>query len=76
MTLTPRGRAHLLLREVHSASVAAAHAQFRHPQVGPRTRLEPGGAVIHVFDVHCDGGHGGEEGLVGGGAVEDILQQV
>lgn len=67
---------HLLLRQVDSASVAAAHAQFRHPQGGPGTGLEPGRAVVHVFDVHGDGGHGSEEGLVGGGAVEGVLERV
>lgn len=66
--------AHLLLREVDFASVAGAHAQFGHPQVGPQTRLEPRGPVVDVLHENRDGGHGREEGLVGGGAVEGVLE--
>ena len=65
-------RPHLLLRQVDSASVAAAHAQFGQTQAHLGARLEPRRAVVHVLHVHGDGGHGGEEGLVGGRAVERV----
>lgn len=67
---------HLLLSQIHFASVAAAHAQFGDSQVGPQTRLKPRRPVIHVLHVHRDGGHRREEGLVGGGAVEGVLEHM
>lgn len=67
---------HLFLREVHSASVAGAHAQLCHPQVGPQTRLEPWGPVVNILHVHRDGGYRREEGFVGGRAIERVLERV
>lgn len=68
--------AHLLLSEVDFASVAGAHAQFGHSQVGPQTRLKPRGPVVNVLHENRDGGHGREEGLVGGRAIEGVLKRV
>lgn len=67
-------RADLLLGEVDPTSVAGAHTQFCRPQGSSEAGLEPWWPVVHVPHQHRDGGHGGEEGFVGNGAVEHVLQ--